>query len=571
MSIPGIFNNLIRGNITRNVSGPSTKRVLVIGTALDGPINEPTRISSPTDVDALFGPAIYNSGYFDPALSDTESLKYNGATIPLDVKRLIDAGAQDIVVIRFTGTFATNSTAFTSSLDLRALYPGRIYNSATVTASATASASSVTFTIGQPDVKGGDFSVTKLNFTIAEWINLINSHPKNKTIFIDPNAFPIQLPLQAHSALPSGQTIELMTGGTNGTDAPGEDYADDKFGMATLLTATDTGTFDVLEGMKEPFDFAVLSALYMDDEVVDGDASKSIYKDFGTWIENMSIISRPCVGLLGTRPSGIRDTAALITYITGSLLSVATGYQNQDQNWIKAGPFLNEGIKATDFQGKIVNLGSRVMVCGGPDAIFQHPDIGRYTDCFHVALAGVLSTLPPERSATNRSIPGILGYVNRIPGKYADQLIEGVGADFTQDLSGNGAYVVLVPDTRRPNGPYKIYSDVTTAPRTDFFHRYQLLHLMNSVQADISDSLFSYIGGPSSPQILAAMKTDVRNILDGYTQNNAFRGGEGAGYNFEIEMRGADQILGIVRIFLDIAPATSVHRIQIVAQVTNPS
>lgn len=563
----------IGGRFAPVTSGPNTLRLLIVGTALDGPKNQPFKIADTQTFSKLFGPARFSNGYKNP-VNSLEDGKFSGASLPLAVHQAIQAGCQDIWVMRATGSYASAPSAFNGMLNIRSIYPGLLYNNVYLTVSTSAAGTNaygLSVTVSQPSNKGGNFTTTySSGFTIGEVIDDLNNHRLNTTFVIARDTYPSFL---ANSCSGLGWGVSTsgtatLANGTNGTNARGDDYVTSLNGYATELTATDTGTFDTLLGMRFPFNVAVLTGIHLDDQVSDASPTDtSISTDFAVWLDNMSIQSMPCVGVMKLRPVGISDPANYISYITGSLQTTTYGYWNQTLRWLQAGPFLYNGYRRYDQDGNVVDMGARLQVTAGPDVIYTHPEIGRYTDNFGVSYAAMLTTVPPERSPIFQPIAGISGYGMRIPGKYADQLLSGVGFSASSDLSGKGAYVVLVPSPRLPGNPLVVYEDVTCAFRDDYFSKLQLMQLCNAIHASLSEVCSPYIGGPSSPAVLASMKGQVKNVLEGYTQSNALRGSEGTGYNYDVTMEGTDQLLGIVRVYVNIWPATAIRRIQFTVQV----
>jgi len=561
---PGTNFTAIGGKIKAIQDGPTTERLLIIGTAVDGPKNTPVQFKNAAQIEAVFGPANYSKGYVDP-VTNTESGKPNGATIPLAVAQALAAGCTDIWVVRATGTPATAINAFNNHFDIEAVNPGRIYNGVTFTL--TAGATGATMKVTQPAIKGGEFTVTAASgVTVGEFIDMLNNHPRNNTFYIDRNAHPDKLG-NSVSTLPAGSSFVTLSGGTNGTDAPGEDYATSLNGYARALTDTDFGTFDRLKYFR--FAVAVLTGIHLDDQVVDGaDATTTtIARDFAQWLDEVSIETRPCFGVIGLRPTFIRKEADLINHIKNNLLSTEPGWANQQARHIKAGFFMYEGLLRQDPVAGIVDVGMRLAVVAGPDCYYQHPDVGRYTSNWHVTYAALLTTIPPEQAPIYRVAPGIAGYGASIPRKYANMMVQGVGYDGQNDLSGRGAYTILIRNPRNPSGPQVIFDDPTMAYRDDFFRQYQLVHLVNSIHTDLDAVLSGFLGMPTDAATLAAMETAVRNVLDGYAASNAFQGGDGTGYQFKVAMMGTDQRVGVVRVFLEIAPATALRKIHFIIAI----
>jgi hypothetical protein len=567
MNYPGPHFTTIGGRIRGPVTGPTTERLLIIGTALDGPINRPIRVDDALVAERLFGPANYSQGYLDPNTS-TESGKDAGASIPTAIQQALAAGCTDIYVVRATGTYARSASAFDSKLDIRSLSPGRIYNNITVTS--TVAASGIRLTVAQPTIKGGTFySDFASSMTISEMIDELNNDRRNKTLFILRSAYPAYLN-SAVTALGSGTAT--LTGGTNGCRARGDDYGPETGvnGYATLLTNEDSGTFDVLLGMKFRFNVCVLSNIYIDDQVVDGGSATSttIAYDYSLWLDNMSSVVNPCFGVIGVRPPNIQDEATLISYITGSLLATSPGAWDSTQRWNKAGPFIYNAPVRNDPVAGTIEYFTRLAVVGGPEVVLSHPDLGRYTDMWHILYAAYLTTISPERAPIFKQLPGIVAYGTAIPGKYADRLLDGVGFDSTDTSSvGKGAYVILTRNPRDPLGPMVIYEDCTAASRDNYFRDYQILHLCNNIHSQLDDALAGFLGGPTNQATMSAMETKIQNVMDGYVFSGALKGNRGQGYEFRITQTGTDAILGAVRIWIELSPATALRKIYFTVSV----
>lgn len=586
--IPGVQYKAYGQKFQSLVQGPTTERLLIIGLSQDGPINTPVPVRDVLSASSLFGPATYQSSYLDPNTGQESGLDA-GTSIPQAVGIALAAGARDIWVVRATGTYATGavsgSVSTTPKLDMRSIYPGRVYNNTTLTLTTTGGVLGIY--INQPAAKGGNIILPTLaaTGTVRQLIDRINNDRRNRTIYINPETYPTILTSAAYTAIGSG--VGTLRFGTNGTRATGEDYGPEAAtgvaGYATKLLTVDTGTFDVLEGINFPFDVAVLTGIYADEQIVDSGQTKidgtgtysatdqyslSIAADFAVWLSRMSNMVNPCRGVTAVRPAGLTQLSDMVTYITGNLLATTYGVYNSTLRWNKMGPFMYNGFRQTDPNtGDIVDLGARLSVVVGPEVVANHPDIGNFVDQPHVQYAAKLTTIPPERAPVLAALDGILGYNNPIPRKYADLLISGVGFDSSNQLSGRGAYVVMVKNPGNFQGPQVVYSDVTAAYREDYFSQDQLVHLCNRVESDVAETLRPFLGGPSDPSALAAMKTRVKNVLDGYAASGAFKGYEGQGYTFDITVDGPGSILGIVNVWIEMSPASAIRSIRITTAV----
>ena len=581
MPYPGSDFTTISGKIKAFTTGPTTERLLIIGTAVDGPLNLPIKVSDAATAERLFGPATYSNGYKNPIGGAVDD-KNNGATLPRAIAQAIAGGCTDIFVCRATGTFATAPSAFTSKLDLRAVYPGRLYNEVSIGLLAPALSGVLRVTITQPSIKGETYTTDYASaLTVAEVIDRINGDKRNATFEIVRDTYG-SLHANACTTLGTSALVTVtLSGGTNGTNATGEDFASSLDGYATALATTDTGTFDQLLGQRFKFNVAVLTGIHIDDQVVTSGTTKlaggtwtaadeyqvTIATDFVGWLDKVSSEIAPCFGILACRPTGIRNINTLITYVSGSLLNQSAGFYNQSLKWTRAGYFMYAGWNRTDVIAGTVDLGQRMAVVAGPEVVFSHPKLGNYTDQWHVVYASMLTTLAPERAPIFRQLNGIIAYGTPIPAKYCNKLVEGVGFSDSNDLSGRGAYTVLTKNPRNALGPMVVFDDVTAAFRDDYMRNYQIVHLCNSIHNNLDNALAPFIGGPTSPSALAAMETVIQNIMDGYVASNALRGTRGVGYDFRLTMTGTDEALGAVRLYIEISPATSLRKIYFVVSV----
>ena len=583
---PGTSYTTLGGKIKQTIQGPSTLTLLLIGTAQDGPLNTPIIVRSAAEAERVFGPANYQNGHKDPT-TGTESGKAAGATLPLAIAQAIAAGCQDIRAVRATGSFASGVLGASSVLSFKSVNPGRLYND--VSLSLTQNGSSVVFTLNQPLKKGGSltYNVDGNATTLGEFIDRVNGSTDNRSVYIDKEFSGSQSLLSTLLASVNGASGSLtLSGGTNGCLARGDDYGPENFttsgsglfGYANALVLEDTGTFDSLLNKQARFDIACLTGIHVDDQVkstggTTSITSTSILADFAEFIDISSSETNPCIGVIGTRSHNLREETDVINYIKTNLLATDFGYYDQSKKWLKTGPFLYAGqYKSSLANGATYNTLSRIAVVAGPNAVFNHPDVGGdYTSNFHVAWAALQTTIPPEQAAVFSRIPGAKSFAPAYPSRYANLLLDGVGADPTKDLSGGGAYVIMTRDPRNSDNPLVVYDDPTAASRDDFFRNIQLVRLVNSVHKDTNYALAPFIGKPTGSATLAAMETKLQNVLDGYVASSGLIGGKGIGYNFKIHMDGTDQSVGRIRVDIELFPATALRKIAITVAVRQTS
>lgn len=586
----GTIFTTIGGKIKQIVQGPTTETLLIIGTAQDGPLNKPVRIEDAAQAERVFGPAKYSAEFLDPNTS-TESGKPAGATIPLAISQALAAGNRSLYAVRAAGTFATGTLGTSGLLYFKSLNPGRLYNQATVTTSL--SGGMFILSLGQPKRKGGTIELIRevaSTTTLSELMDKINGTTKNKvgsvsrTLSVAQNYMAYTL-----DTLAVGMTGTVtLSGGTNGCFAKGDDYGPELmtsagsglagFAKALVATMADdgfSGTFETLQDDEFNADVIVLDGICVDDQIYTAgnaatNGSYTIAADFVDFIDRLSTDTNPCHGIISTRLHNLTETSDLVNYVNNNLLATDFGYYDQGKKWLKSGPFLLNGRLRADAMGGVKDLFTNVSVCAGPGVVYNHPDMGGdYVYNFHVGYAALLTTIPPERSATFVRIPGVRAYGTPYPASAARRLLDGVGANLSNNTPGKGAYVILSrdPNSRGNTAPLIVWDDPTAAARDDVFRNYQTLHLVNSVHKDLKAVLFPFIGGPTSAGVLATMEAAVQNVLDGYTNSQALRGGKGQGYTFKVTMDGTDMDLGTANVFVELVPATSLRRINFIVSV----
>lgn len=552
MAIPGFTFITNGGTINLTPSAGVSSNLLLIGTAVDGPINEPINVRSYEDYVRLFGPSTYTRGYTNS--NNIESNEFNGSSLAFAVQQAFRAGATNIYVVRASGLYATNNTAFSNSMRIRSRYPGKIYNSVSlVLADAGAN---VTLTLNQPASKGGNVVFTFPDATTVETvINTINNSPKNTTIFIDPFGFPLALGTTIGSLTPATVTL---SGGANETSAPGEAFATSKLTYFTRLTTADTGTFDMIVNSRFQFSVACLTGIYADDEIVNNDATKCILGDFAVFLENASTQNLPCVGFIGANPILSDDVAKIIDHATNNWLATSTGFYDATRKIIKLGPFLNGTLIANTTPGVSIDLGRRVFVTVG-DVNWTEGSTGWRVDSFHHWLAAKATTVPPENSLDQIPCPGKVS--RYFPAKIQNLLASGVGADPNSDVVGGGAYISLSVNPIAPTGAPIVFNSGSAARRNDVYRDFQVINLSNALHTDLSNVLRIFLGKPFSPGIQQAMETAVVNVLEGYVASNGIRGGKGQGYDYQILSEGLDQAIGVVRVNLRYVPSRAISAI----------
>lgn len=107
--------------LTTNTNTTTGKSLLILGTALDGPVNEPVRIDEQS-VSKLFGSEVNKNGYangatltkyakqaFKNGFSDVRCMRVTGSQASVDIPKVLSSTTEDIVGTPVTGTIQGNA------------------------------------------------------------------------------------------------------------------------------------------------------------------------------------------------------------------------------------------------------------------------------------------------------------------------------------------------------------------------------------------------------------------------------------------------------------------------------
>jgi hypothetical protein len=167
-NLPGFTVDYKDGGLVVPQVYSTADKIVLIGTATDGPKYEAIEIAAPNeDTELLFGKA-YNTSY-----------QSNGTTLMLGATEAYGAGARNIALMRIGGAFAT---ADLTAMKLDSVYAGSLYNNIKYKIDKTADSEKLT--IQKPTVKGGETLVFNLTDTktITELVTEINDHLSNNVV-----------------------------------------------------------------------------------------------------------------------------------------------------------------------------------------------------------------------------------------------------------------------------------------------------------------------------------------------------------------------------------------------------
>lgn len=562
-TLPG-FNWIVRDGGLVVVTPPQvTQRILIIGNALDGPVNTPFSVQTLADAEAVFGPMIYKNGYINPntGLQDGFAADNN---LMKGLYEVFLGGGGNIILCRVGGNTAISSGAFGGAFDVLGRFPGRIYNG--VTLSVATGASNTTITITQPATKGNTLTYQFVNsFFLGDIANQINNDRLNASIQIN---VPLTNVYSSAGSLTAG-TVTL-SGGTNGTGAPGEDNFANRIPYYNALTNTSTGTFLAFQDVD--FDIATLNGIYGDDCITPtttGVAANitSVADDYANFLFLTSKNTRPCHGVLRLRPIHITDPLKLANFVSANYTSTTAGWVNQNARWLSFGYFMNRGFKVPDPDtGEEVDQGRFLSIIGGPDLLLAQKDLGLYVESGGNVYAGLMSAIPWKDAPTHEP----LGSVTTLAGRYNRDtqtlLNQGVGKSLLTNNQGGGAYVTFqnFDDLGQPG----VVSDNTACFRGSDYQRVQIYRIVTLATHLVKGALQPFIGKGMDPSTRMAMKTQTSSALSQLSESGALIGPEGIGFRFAITATPAQQIAGEVTVQLQLIPSIELRRINVTVNVT---
>jgi len=559
--LPGLMFRLVDGNLTPVVTVSSTENLLIIGNALDGPVNTPVVARNLADIGTKFGPLTYTGDYINPQTGVADGA-YADNNLVKAVNEALLGGGGSIVCVRVGGNTASVTGAWNSVVNVSAMNPGRIYNSVTMVSSS--GTSGYTVTLNQLSGKGGTLQWTfPLTKTLGQFVSTINNDTRNQSVILTIPAVNVATNI---STLGVG-TIHLSgtTSGTNGTSAPGEDYAGNKTGYYTELTKQ-YGTFDTLVGAT--FDVAVLTGIYADDQVsTTAPTTTSVAQDFAEFLYTVSSETNPCKGVIGLRPTGYKSPAELTTYAQTALLSTEAGFYDQPSRWINFGYFMYNGFYYTDpDDGTLQDIGGYLSVVAGPDIIFSNKELGYYIENGAAAYAGMITNLAAQSATTNK----VIGTLKILNGNFTksinEQLNQGIGRNEDTGNAGQSAYVTFKTNNTL-NRPI-VVSDNTCSSRTSDYRTLQVLRIAQLAATVTKGVMQPFIGEPNNVEARTAMRTQLNSALQRLVDAGALLGGDGNGFKFTISSDPAELLLGQLTITLFIRPALQIKYVKVVVNVT---
>lgn len=569
-AVPGYSFTLREGNIVPVLTTTITDSLMIIGTALDGPVNTPITLSNLDTAINVFGPMIFKGEYKNPDTGSADNTRSSNDLVEA-VERALAAGCTNIVAVRVPGALATGNIAATAApvgdvLQLQGLFHGNVYNGVQLTL--TSGSPNSTWQLVQPTERGGTItgSLPTATATLQDLVNAINNHPDNGTVRVvvhpsQPNpASTLARPLT--DVLDTTPVVVTTAGGLNGTRPQRFDASNGYKSILDLLIHPTTGTF-VLVGESD-VDYVHLSCLYADDQV-DLAADKSVIVEFAKFVHNLSA-QKSCHGVLGARPYVAPDLSSVASYYQSAYLDNTSGVADATTRRIKIGYFLAKHpdmVKEVD--GVQVDFGRYLSIVVGMPCQFRSWQLGEYVENAAASYAGMLTTLSPAEISAFRTPRGVLDVVGaRIPKSTFESLMAGV------PLAGGGnggSYVVIRPPLIAGGNPI-VANDITAAQSASVFHYQSNVRIANVASKYLRMALIPFLGRPNTQETLTAMATAVRSVLNRLVEIGALLGGEGLGYRFTLEPTASGMQTIEVRCVAELRPASFIRAITVDLTVT---
>lgn len=602
-NVPGFIWTIRGGGIVPTSTLPTTERVTIIGSALDGPVNTPTRVGKLSEAEALFGPLVFDNAYasgLNTCAATGNRGRYSGNTLIQGMYEAYQGGAGDIILIRVGGESATGTigTFPGTGILFTARWPGRIYNGIQISA---VSGSGGYIRIDFPEGKRvGGFTYRTYEYskytTVGALVEAINGDGYNRAVRATCAVSVAASGTDALEALTVA--TKYLSGGVDGTtegNAPDlvsttATRVDRNEALYSALAHSTSGLFEVVDDLET--DLIVLNCLRVDDSVgtatagfsqepSDAEAEKrSVLYAFGRFCHNLSRNTYPTHGVIGLRKLSSmfprqEDINQHVDNLAGTngfgwyVLPDSRGGTGEAQTlaWTQACYFLRPGyLDFNDEDEGTIDLGRYLSVVAGPDVQFVNGKRGAYWENAAALYAGMISRTPAQQALTNRELPGILGLTYTLTKSQLNRLAGGQPYDDSTYLQKGGAYVVF--RSTLTDG-IVVCQDVTAGQRAHDYENLQTYRIVARACHGVRSALKKFIGAPHSVETRMAMETAVKGVLDAMAEEGALLASEGLGYQFAITSDPYETIIGKVNVELRLRPAWQIKFVKVTVGVTH--
>ena len=279
----------------------------------------------------------------------------------------------------------------------------------------------------------------------------------------------------------------------------------------------------------------------------------------GSWLNSITENDRFILGVIGTSAPLAATTASISKWV-GTLptidalgVTVSNGSGLLGNRYMVGSTTQTAGYYATDSgypdgniqydsNGAAVDVGKFMSVVMGLGLTPESPTLGTVAQTVNSAslYAGLLSTILPGQSTTNRLLPGAA-----VPFSLKKTKLD--------ELSFAG-YVSV---TEKARGTVIVSGELPTGPNSDYDYVSTSI-IIGGVVKDIRDRLDPFIGNSLNDITLAAADTAVESILQDYVRRGAI-----VKYGYQVVSDPAAKGKGEMRIPLTIVPAFELRQISV--------
>lgn len=505
-NLPGFIANIREDGLQIMPTAALTNRVLLIGTASKGPLFTPIRVSKVEDADSIFG-AYHNDG----KIIKNGKVEMN---LLLALRQAYGAGCRDIVLVRIPNGLGSSlvlkDSADSDGIILRLEQElGSAYDDK---ARVVVNANSISLWSVSDGEKFLKDESQKATATIA--IDEFDSLEEIADAINEVNDITGVVAELADGA--TGEGLKAVEGATLTNFQSfeiGTDYSEE--GIPTLKTEL-AKAYDLL--LDFPADIVVPVGFYVDVDITTKLVDKENADKLADFCAQASKRSRRTIGVISTSPLTNPTPARVALYVNALIDS----------------SFSNLYPGGEGENGKFISI-----TVG--EFLFNNGNIGTYSDTQASAYAGLISSLRPHSSTTNKIVANAIGL------KYVLQPQQ------LNDLSAKR----LVTFRNKLTSGIVCTDGITCAKPGSDFTRLSTLRIANSVVSVVRQVSEPFIGEALDNNKYDAIKTAIDSALNNLQDDGAILDKEFSVY-FANEQ---DSINGILTIELSIVPAMEVRRI----------
>lgn len=512
-NIPSFVTNMQDGNLKVQTPTPiMTQKVLILGTATDGPKNVPVSVRGIQSISSLYG-----------AFDTTTPLRNLPTFLMRGIFEAYNAGCNNVTVCRVTGDEATITLSDTNgtAITLRSLYAGSKYNDLKAAVAVNAGTATVTLTLVSGATRTYTFTSTK---TYNDIVVAINSNSTTDLIV-------------AETELPDTTQVLSVAAEDNfesGLDGVPTDYATDEEFQQAYQDALAV-TYALLEGYDT--EIVVPMGAYIDP--VEGD-QYSFAQNLAQFCFNGTSQNSDTLGVISIKPlyaPTLTKIASRVSQLQDLTLSFTA--QNDYTTTTSAASASDDRV---DAEGNSFDTGKFLSILAGPDTVLFTSKTGRYSGSGEAAYAGLMSRLPVQSAPTNKVLGGVAGLTYSLSNKQMNTL---GGLRFVTFANKSAGTVVT--------------SAMTYATVGSDWTRLSTIRIAFGVVSVIRGICEPYIGEGNNPAVRNAMSTAIQSALDSLRGSGVVQD-----FAFNLVSTATDQVAGNILLYLDIVPAFEIRKITLV-------